>query len=57
MSEARYRIQYAEKHRFAEWSEWRTLEIPITEPLILGIHVNETCSKEELAELMQKSVT
>lgn len=56
MSEARYRIQYAEKHRFAEWSEWRTLETPITEPLILGIHVNETCSKEELAELMQKSV-
>jgi hypothetical protein len=56
MSEAKYRIQYAEQHRFAQWSEWRTLDVPITEPLVLGIHVNEQCSKEELAELMQCNI-
>jgi len=49
----RYRVQYADKERFAEWSEWRNIDEPPKESDILSIYIEEEITIEEYNKFME----
>lgn len=44
---SRYRVQYGDKERFAEFSEWFEAGTPLPTSNILGIHVEQLMTVEE----------
>lgn len=46
---ARYRVQLPPD---AAWSEWRDLSVPISEPLILSVQIEESATRAQVAEFM-----
>lgn len=54
MKQSRYCVQYGDKERFAEMSEWFEAGTPLPDCNILGIHVENIMTIEEWNEYSRK---
>lgn len=54
MKDSRYRVQYGDKERFGEMSEWFEAGTPLPTSTILGIHVEQDMTIEEWNEYARK---
>ena len=48
---AKYRLQLPPD---ARWTEWRDIEVPITEPHILSLQINEEVTPEQYKEFIKQ---
>lgn len=44
---SKYRIQYGDRERFAEWSDWMDAGTPLPDSNILGIHTERIMTVDE----------
>lgn len=51
---SRYRVQYGDRERFAEMSEWFEAGTPLPNSNILGIHIEQLMTVEEWNEYARK---